>query len=348
VLDNYRTIVVTGGLGFIGRHLTEALLGHGKEVIVLDNLSRVVNPSPPPGARFVHANIRLTDGLVQAMEGADLVIHTAANANGTVSVTEPRFDFETNAVGTFNVAEAALNAGAKRLVYFSSASAYGKPQRFPMDEEHPTKPFVPYGASKLAGELACLSFYHISGLEVVVGRPFCVYGPGENPMWALVEVSRFLRWHLNGLPIRIVGDVDRKTRDFVHVRDLVAGLILIADRAKPGEIFNIGSGEEVSMRRLAEIIGEATGRQPVIEAIPEIMEDTYRLVADTRKLQSLGYTPRMSLLDGVREIATQLGEYPELPNGTTIFKRGQRGEEAESGRLHSPLAERKLGRRHSR
>jgi UDP-glucose 4-epimerase len=329
MLDNYRTIVVTGGLGFIGRHLTEALLDHGKDVIVLDNLSTAFNSSPTPGVRCINANICLQDGLVQAMAGADLVIHTAANASGTLSVTEPRFDFETNAVGTFNVVEAALNAGVKRFVYFSSASVYGIPQRFPMDEAHPTKPFVPYGASKLAGELACLSFYHTSGLEVVVGRPFCVYGPGENPKWALVEVSRFLRWHLNGLPIRIVGDVDRKTRDFVHVRDLVAGLLLIADRAEPGEVFNIGSGEEVSMRRLTDIIGEATDRQPVIEAIPEIMEDTYRLVADIRKLQSLGYTPRVSMLDGIREIATQLGEKPELPSGATIFKRGQQGEEAQ-------------------
>lgn len=167
-----------------------------------------------------------------------MVFHTASNANGTISVTHPRFDFETNVVGTFNVAEAARKAGVKRLVYLSSASVYGRPQRFPMDEEHPRRPFVPYGASKLAGELACLSFHHSAGLPVVVGRPFCVYGRGENPKWALVEVSRFLRWHLNGLPIPIVGNVDGKTRDFVHVRDLVSGLLLERRSSRAGSTGN--------------------------------------------------------------------------------------------------------------
>ena len=150
-------------------------------------------------------------------------------------------------------------------------------------------------------------------------------------------MSRFVRWHLNGLPLRIVGDIDRKTRDFVHVRDLVSGLIHIADRAEPGEIFNVGSGEEVSMRHLCQMIGEATGREPVIEAIPESMEDTYRLVADISKLRSLGYTPRESLLEGIREIAAQLGENPELPGGVTIFKRGQRGEGAEQEGLNPTM-----------
>ncbi|RPH54986.1 NAD-dependent epimerase/dehydratase family protein [bacterium] len=200
-----------------------------------------------------------------------------------------------------------------------------------MDEEHPRRPFVPYGASKLAGELACLSFHHSAGLPVVVGRPFCVYGPGENPKWALVEVSRFLRWHLNGVAIPIVGDIDRKTRDFVHVRDLVSGLLLLADKASPGEVFNVGSGTEVSMRQLVQVISAVTGREAVIEAIPEVTEDTYRLVGDTTKIRSLGYAPRWSLIDGAREIAELLGEHPELPSGETIFKRGQHGESAADG-----------------
>jgi nucleoside-diphosphate-sugar epimerase len=177
----------------------------------------------------------------------------------------------------------------------------------------------------LSGEFACLSLLYSAGLPVVVGRPFCVYGPGENPKWALVEVSRYLRWHLNSLPIKIIGDIDQKTRDFVHVRDVVAALLLIADKAEAGEIFNVGSGEEVSMRQLTQIIGIATGRKPLIRAIPEIMADTYQLVGDIRKLRSIGYTPRQNLLDGIREIAVQLGE-SELPSGATIFKRGQQGE----------------------
>ncbi|HWM92003.1 MAG TPA: NAD-dependent epimerase/dehydratase family protein [Thermoanaerobaculia bacterium] len=328
MLKGYRQVLVTGGLGFIGRHLTDALRALGKDVIVLDNLSRVVNATLRPDITFVDVDIRDSRQTAQVMEGVDLVFHTASNANGTISVTHPRFDFETNVVGTFNVAEAATKAGVKRLVYLSSASVYGRPQRFPMDEEHPRRPFVPYGASKLAGELACLSFHHSAGLPVVVGRPFCVYGPGENPKWALVEVSRFLRWPLNNLPIPIVGDIDGKTRDFVHVRDLVSGLLLIADKAPAGEVFNVGSGTEVSMRQLVQVISVVTGREAVIAGIPEVTEDTYRLVADIGKIRSLGYVPQWSLVDGVREIAALLGDHPEVPSGETIFKSGQHGESA--------------------
>ncbi len=161
---------------------------------------------------------------------------------------------------------------------------------------------------------------------MVIGRPFCVYGLGENPELALVEVSRYLRWHLNGKPIRIIGDIDRKTRDFVHVSDVVQSLLLIADHAAEGEVFNLGSGTEVTMRELANIIGSVTGQQPVIETIANIMEDTYRLVSDISKIRGLGYVPKVSLAEGLRRLVEELGQHLQMPAGATIFKRGQRGE----------------------
>jgi UDP-glucose 4-epimerase len=329
MLNDYKHVIVTGGLGFIGGHLVQSLLKLGKQVTILNHVPPPgTNTTPPPGVRLITADIRDPSQLGPALQGADLVFHTAANASGSLSVTNPRFDFETNTVGTFNIAEASLAAGVKRMVYFASASVYGIPRRFPMDEEHPKKPFVPYGASKLMGEYAALSFFHSAGLEVVVGRPFCVYGVGENPKLALVEPSRYLRWHLNHRPIQIVGDIDRKTRDFVHVSDLVNGMIIIGDRAPAGEIYNIGCGQEISMRQLCDNIGKATGRQPEIHDIPEITEDTYRLVGDITKIRALGYEPKQDMVEALREIAEDLGEYPELPGGETIFKRGQHGEAA--------------------
>lgn len=328
MLNTYQKVLITGGMGFIGHHLTNALLQLGKEIIVLDDLSRSLGLYKRPDIKFVQADIRDRKQLIAPMQGIDIVFHTAANASGTVSVEDPRLDFEVNTVGTFNVAEAACNAGVKRFVYLSSASVYGTPQRFPMDEDHPTKPFVPYGASKLSGEVTCLALCRSVGLPVVVGRPFCVYGPGENPKSALVEITRYLRWHLNDLPIEIVGDVDKKTRDFVNVRDLVSGLLCIAEHANAGEVFNIGSGEEISMRQVADIIGAATGREATIKAIPEITADTYRLVGDITKIRSLGYRPQCSLLEGIREIAAELGAKPELPSGATIFRQGQHAEAA--------------------
>ncbi|MFE4977597.1 NAD-dependent epimerase/dehydratase family protein [Kitasatospora sp. NPDC056651] len=326
MLESYKKVLVSGGLGFVGRHLTNALLILGKEVAIIDNARTATSIATPPGATLHMLDIREVDAIAEAVDDADLVFHVAANANGTLSVTQPRLDFEINALGTLIFAEALLKASVRRMVYVSSASVYGTPRKFPMDEDHPTRPFVPYGASKLSGEITCLALHRACGLPVVVGRPFCVYGPGENPHEAMVEVGRFLRWHLNHQPIQIVGDIDRKTRDFVHVTDLVQGLLTIADRAEPGEVFNIGSGTEVSMRGLVEEIGRATGVTPEVSVIPEIEDDTYRLVGDISKLQGLGYQPAITLAEGVRDLAERLGPSPELPGSPTIFSVGQHGE----------------------
>ena len=326
MLTDYDKVLVTGGCGFIGRHLVRELLSLGKSVTVLDNFASAVDRSSPDGARLVSGDIREAPEVAAAVNGIDLIFHVAANASGTISVENPRFDFETNVVGTLNMLDAALQAGTKRFLQVASASVYGVPQRFPMDERHPTEPFVPYGTSKLAAERYALTYCATYGLDVVVGRPVAVYGPGENAKLALVEISRFLRWHLNGKPIQIVGDIDRKTRDFVHVSDLVQGLITIADKGPSGEVYNIGTGEEISMRALAELIGEVTGREAQIAALPEITDDTYRLVADITKLRSLGYAPQTSLRDGIADLVERLGENPELPGGATIFSKGQKAE----------------------
>ena len=304
----------------------QELLSLGKDVTVVDNGATASKSALRSGAAFVAADITNPEQVRQALVGADIVFHVAANSSGTRSVLEPRFDFETNVVGTFNVVEAGLAAGARRLVYVSSASVYGVPRRFPIDEGHPTRPFVPYGASKLGGELSSLAMFHAVGLPVVAARPFCVYGPGENPDVALVEVSRYLRWHLNGRPIEVVGDADHKTRDFVNVRDVVSALVLIADRAPAGEVYNVGSGEETSMRELASIIGDVTGRPATLTEIREITQDTYRLVGDIGKLRGLGYAPRVSLFEGVQALADELGSAPELPGVATVFHAGQQAE----------------------
>ena len=164
-----------------------------------------------------------------------------------------------------------------------------------------------------------VAFWHALGLPFLAARPFCVYGPGDNPAAALTEVNRYLRWHLNHRPIQIVGDKVRKTRDFVHVSDLVAGLLVIADKAETGEIFNIGSGTETSMERLVQSIEKATGRAAEVTEITEIQEDTYRLVGDISNISRLGYVPRVSLDDGVAQLAAELGPHPELPSVDTIF-----------------------------
>jgi UDP-glucose 4-epimerase len=326
MLEKYQNVTVTGGLGFIGTHLVGVLQSLGKNVTIIDSFWTSAYKPIPKGVRFIEADIRDPGKTAESIEGADLVFHVAGNSNGTFSVENPRLDHEINDIGTFNVMEGASNGGIGRVLYVSSASVYGIPQSFPMNETDPKEPFIPYGSSKYRGELNALSFYHARGLDVVIARPFCVYGPGENPRIALVEPTRFIRWALNDDVIPVVGDPDRKIRDFVSVHDLVRGFLVIVDKGEEGQAYNVGSGEEISMTELAETIGQVTGRKVRIHAIREILDDTYRLVADISKIRSLGYNPEVCLREGLEEIVRSLGDRPERPSGGTIFKVGQKAE----------------------
>ncbi|MFH1820361.1 MAG: NAD-dependent epimerase/dehydratase family protein [Candidatus Nealsonbacteria bacterium] len=326
MLDKYKKILVTGGAGFIGSHLVDALLDLGKEVVIFD---ATISGSPKnfsSKAKLIKGDIRKPEQIKEAVKGIDLVFHAAANANGTFSVNNPQLDFDINATGTLNILEAASQAKVKKFVYLSSAAVYGRPLYSPIDEKHSAEPYIPYGGAKYAGEVYCHVYLRAYHLPMIIGRSFCVYGSRENHKTALVEVSRYLRWHLNQKPIQIIGDIDKKIRDFVHVDDVVQGLLLIADCGGSGEVFNIGSGEATSMRKLVDIIGSVTGKEPITKVISEIQDDTYSLVADISKIKSIGYTPKIPLIDGIKQLAKKLGEFPEMPEGATIFQKGQKSE----------------------
>jgi UDP-glucose 4-epimerase len=290
---------------------------------VVVDLTQFETPEDMPSTRYVHADLRDYGSLLTALEGVDVVFHLAGNASGTVSVQNPRFDFEVNAMGTSNLGNAALECGVRKVVYMSSAIVYGTPLCTPIHEEHETRPFLPYGASKLAGELALRSLNETSGLPVVIARSFVIYGPGEDPRRAGGEVSQFLRWHLNGRPIPVAGDIDRKTRDFIHVEDLATALLVLADRGIDGGVYNVGSGEETSMRRLADVVGAATGSLAHLDADADVLEDSFRLVADTARLRDVGFEPRISLEEGIRLLAAELGEMPDLPTAKAVFRSSQ-------------------------
>jgi len=311
--------IVTGGLGFVGSHLVHALAQAGAEVTIFD----VVEPRRPLPRRvsFRTVDLREPQSISRALAPADLVFHLAGNASGTVSVDRPRFDFETNAHGTFNLCEALLGTPVRRLTYLSSAMVYGRPETSPIAETHPLRPFLPYAASKLAGEHVVRSMYESFGLPAVVGRAFTLYGPGEDPRRAGGEVSQYLRWHLNSQPVPVAGDPDVKTRDFLHVSDLVAAVLAIATAGVEGEVYNLGSGSGTSMRQLVELLGEVTGRPAELAADTSVAEDTYPHVADVRKLRALGFQPRVSLADGVAALAAELGDRPELPSMPPVFRR---------------------------
>jgi UDP-glucose 4-epimerase len=316
-----KVVAVTGGSGFVGSHLAARLADDGHEVVIVDLTEPAPELAALPGVRHRRADLRDYGETLLGLQGVDTVYHLAGNASGTLSVQHPRFDFQVNGLGTCNVGNACVEQRVRRLVFMSSAIVYGTPRQFPMTEEHPIQPFLPYGASKLSGELTLRSLHDALGLQVMIGRSFVVYGPGEDPRTAGGEVSQFLRWQLNELPIPVVGDIDRKTRDFVHVSDVCSALIAMAENGVPGEIYNIGSGREVSMRALADAVAVATGRPARLKPDESELADSFRLVADISKLRGIGYLPQISLAGGLKSLAERLGPFPELPSVTVAFSR---------------------------
>lgn len=328
-LKRYKTIFVTGGSGFIGSHVVEELIRLDKRIVLFDRYKPTFKSGHIVWEKGdLKDRGRVNDAVMK--HKPSLIFHIGANANGSLSVTQPEVDFDSNVFGSTNIFYAARNAKVKRVVNVSSASVYGKPQKFPMSEEHPKDPFIPYGAGKRAVEILATAYYRTWGLPVVSIRPFCVYGPGENIEATLVEPSRYASWHINYGKVPIIGDPDKKTRDFVYVDDVVQGMFILAEKGKFGEQYNAGSGTETTMRQLVEVIDNITGRKASIEANPEITEDTYRLVSSIEKLKSLGYKPQVSLEEGMKKLIQSFkdlyGDKPPLPNVPTIFSPGQTGE----------------------
>ena len=317
-------VVVTGGAGFVGSHLVEALRRRGALVDVIDLAERPRHL--PADVGYVRADVSSLDVLAAHLRRGDVVFHLAGNSSTTTSVLDPLADLSRNAQGTVAVLEGCRRSAVSKVVYVSSASVYGKPETVPINETHRTWPLFPYGVSKLTGERYCTAYSSMYGLPVVVARPFCVYGPGENPAHALVEVSRYLRWHLAGHPVPVIGDAARKTRDFIHVHDAVDALLLLACRAENGGIYNVGTGTETSMRALVREIGACCGGHAELAEDPAVEDDTYRLVADIGKLTALGFRPRVGLRDGLAALARSLGSSPAVPTNRTIFRSGDPGE----------------------
>jgi nucleoside-diphosphate-sugar epimerase len=248
--------LVTGGAGFIGSHLVEQLVAAGEEVIVLDDLSagRRENLAAVWGRiRFVEGSVTHRDTCRRVMEGVDCVLHQAAVTSVQRSVEEPLAVHDVNATGTLHILLAARDAGVPRIVYAGSTSAYGNSAQLPNCEDHVTRPLSPYAASKLAAEEYCHAWGATYGLETVVLRYFNIFGPRQDPnsQYAAV-VPKFITAALRAQPPVIFGD-GGQTRDFVYVANVVHANLL-ASRAPgvqvSGQIFNVGSGQSVSVNEL--------------------------------------------------------------------------------------------------
>ena len=284
---------VTGGAGFIGSNLVDALVARGDEVVVIDDLSFGQRGNVNPAATFVERDIR--EGV--DLDGTDVVFHLAAQTDVQTSVRRPAHDAEVNVVGTVRVAEAALRAGI-RIVFTSTGGAiYGECDG-PAPEDSPLRPLSPYGIAKLCAEEYLAGFNRIHGTRHVVVRLGNVFGPRQAASLEGGVVAIFLDYLARGEQTVVFGD-GLQTRDFVYVGDVVEALLAAAAH-EGGGVFNIGSGTETTVLALHEACASATGLSTTPTLEPPRLGDLRRSALDVSKAESeLGFRARTSLTDGV-------------------------------------------------
>lgn len=313
-----RRVLVTGAAGFIGSSLCRVLLRSGADVVAYDNLAtgswdNLAGCLEECGAdvRRVYGDVRDFEKLARTLPDIEVVYHLAC-LGVRHSLHSPQENHAVNATGTLLLLEQARLRGVSRVVHVSSSEVYGTARTVPMTEEHPTVPHTVYGASKLAGECYARAFHLSHGCDVVVLRPFNAYGPRSHHEGDSGEVvPRFVVRALHGEALVVFGD-GTQTRDLTHVYDSAAAIAAagVADGVSggvSGETFNLGSGFEISVNALADLVRQVSGRDvPVVHVEPR-PGDVLRLYADSsRAAQALRFQPTVPLADGVTDLVARV------------------------------------------
>ncbi|HVT76917.1 MAG TPA: GDP-mannose 4,6-dehydratase [Acidimicrobiales bacterium] len=301
-------VLVTGGEGFIGSHLTEALVAAGANVRVLSYYTSFGGTGwldPALGVEVMPGDVRDAGRVREAVEGRDVVFHLAALIGIPYSYVAPESYIQTNVQGSFNVADACRRAGVSRLVHTSTSETYGTALHVPIGEDHPLQPQSPYSASKIGGDMMVLSLHHAFELPVAVARPFNTYGPRQSTRAVIPTILSQL---LGGAKEVRLGSLT-PTRDFNYATDTAAGMMAIARcDACIGSVTNIGSGQEISVGDLAQLLIEATGADAKVvldeSRVRPGGSEVDRLLADNTKIHQLtGWAPQVSLRDGLSRTA---------------------------------------------
>ncbi len=296
--------LVTGGAGFIGSHLVEALVAMGEPVRVLDNFStgRWENLSAVRDRiEVIEGDVRDPLAVRQAVDRVEVVAHLAALVSVEGSLRNSRETMDVNTGGTLNLLEAARQAGVSRFLFASSAAVYGDCSELPLHEDLPLCPLSPYAASKVAGEALCRAYWASYGLPTVILRFFNIYGPRQDPQSPYSGViSIFVGRMRRGLPPVVYGD-GLQTRDFVYVGDVVAALIRAGKQdGAAGAVVNIARGEETSVLRLVMLLNQVLGATLEPEFAPARAGDIRRSSGDPRRAHSvLGWQPTVGLAEGL-------------------------------------------------
>lgn len=292
-----RTILVTGGAGFIGSHLSKSLVDNN-EVRILDSLTTGSQAKVPDGATFIKGDIRDSDTLIRTIDGIDLIFHEAALVSVQGSVEAPLTSHNINVDATLSLLEAARDENA-RVILASSAAIYGHPEQVPIVENDRKEPTSPYGLEKLTIDHYANLYRDLYGLETAVLRYFNAYGPGQVAGDYSGVISVFIDQALSGEDITVNGNGEQ-TRDFVYIDDIVQANCKAATTDEIGDAYNIGTGESVTIRKLAEIIQELTDTGSDIVHTEPRGGDIEHSEANISKAKTrLNYEPTISFREGL-------------------------------------------------
>jgi UDP-glucuronate 4-epimerase len=301
-------VLVTGGAGFIGSHLVERLLEAAHDVDVLDEFNDFYDPRiKRANLRAVERDIRVHEADIRdsatverivARGGYGSVIHLAARAGVRPSIKEPRLYIETNIVGTYNLLEAARQAGIPRFICASSSSVYGVLKTAPFREDMAlTETISPYAATKLAAEQLCSNYSHLYGMRTVNLRFFTVYGPRQRPDLAIHKFTRFIH---EGRPIDQFGDGSTR-RDYTYIDDIIQGVMAcLTYEGQLCDVFNLGESQTTTLTELIHAIEQTLGRQARINRLPDQPGDVPLTYADISKARALlDYNPTTKIKEGI-------------------------------------------------
>jgi len=299
----FKKALVTGGAGFVGSHLSRALLQRGREVIIVDNLSTGKRENVPVGARFVRGDIldaTLIEGLIPEI---DIVFHEAACVSVRSSIRNFYQDAHNNIMGTLNLLRACAKSKVKKFVYASSMAVYAdSPEAAPIKETYRTEPLSPYGIAKLASEKYCLTIARELGIACVILRYFNIFGRGQGFTPYVGVITIFIRRLLAGETPLIYGS-GGQCRDFVHVGDVVDANLGAMEYSGPADIFNIGTGTGTSVKELALLVCSHINPSVVPAHTKEHPGELKNSIADISKARALlGYSPRGRLEEFMGEI----------------------------------------------
>ena len=304
--------LVTGGAGFIGSNLVDSLVKKGHKVIILDNFvtgrKSNINHHKKSNVKIIKIDISSNKKIEKYFKNIDFVFHMAGLADIVPSIENPEEYFKANVLGTLNIIQAAKKANIKKFIYAASASCYGIPDKFPTKENATINTMYPYAFTKWQAEELIMHWAKIYNFPAISVRFFNAYGPRSRTSGAYGAVfGVFLAQKLANKPLTIVGN-GNQTRDFIHVYDLVNGIIKAASSNKVGKIYNIGGGKEVKVNKITKLIG---GKKV---HIPKRPGEPNRSLADISKIKKdLNWQPKIKIEEGVKNLLSQIHYWKDAP-----------------------------------